>query len=101
MVNASSRRVIGGTTETMPGDLGKKTLSSRLLFLSYSLLLQQMYGCIKTSCSDGLADNNINVFLSYLQIAYLENHFISEVLLFQDVPVSIHQDHYVQIYRRV
>lgn len=86
----------------MSGGLGKKTLSSRLLFFSYSLLLQQMNGCIKTSCSDGLAGNSTNAFLSYLQIAWLGNHSISKLLLFEEVSESIHQDQvYIQMYRKV
>lgn len=44
-----------------------------------------MNGCIETSCPDGLADNNINVFLSYLQIAELGNRFIFKLHLFQYV----------------
>lgn len=87
----------------MSGDLGKKTLSSRLLFFfSDSLLLQQMNGSIKTSCSDGLADNSMNALLSYLQITQSGNCFISKLLLFQDVSESIHQDQvYSQMYRRM
>lgn len=99
---SSSCPVIGGAAEVMFGDLGKTTLSSRLHFSLQSFLLQQVNDSIKTSCSDSLVDNIINVLLRHLQIAQLENHFILNYCSSKKRQESTQQDQvYIQLYRKV
>lgn len=86
----------------MSGDLGKTTLSSGLPFPPYSVLLQQMNDSIKTSCSDGFVDNNLNVFLRYQQIAQLGNCFVLNSCSSKKCQESTQQDQvYIQLYRKV